>query len=320
MQKPLLEIRHFTSIVVLAEELSYTKAAKRLGISQTGLTRRIQDAERRLGRKLFTRNRSRVELTDPGRTCVAEARLSIEHEERAVQFTKAHSQSVESHLVIGRSPYADPMLVDVLLSLDLPLHPNLDIQLQSEFAPDLAHDVLTSRLDLALITHPDLNPRLTTVKLTEAPLYILLPEDHPLNKREKLKLKDLTESRWVVFDRRIHPTLYETLMDRAAAERVEVKGLHHVMTADESSHLVSKGGGAAFLTKAGALRVARHGLIAKPLDEDCLCLDVHLAARADNRSKLVSEFFRTFVTKLKSVLEPPQMTLPIGSPNGRNGR
>jgi DNA-binding transcriptional LysR family regulator len=320
MQKPVLEIRHFNSIVVLAEELSYTKAAKKLGISQTGLTRRIQDAEKRLGRKLFTRNRSKVELSDAGRICVAEARLSIEHEERAVQFTKAHSQTVESHLVIGRSPYADPLLVDVLLSLDLPLHPHLDIQLQSDFAPELAHDVLTSRLDLALITHPDLNPRLTTVKLTEAPLYVLLQEDHPLSKRDKLKLKDLTANRWVVFDRRIHPTLYETLMERVAAEGVEIKGLHHVMTADESSHLVSKGGGAAFLTKASALRFARHGLVAKPLDEESLCLDVHLAARTDNRSKLVSEFFRTFVTKLKSVLEPPQMTLPIESHHGVSKR
>jgi DNA-binding transcriptional LysR family regulator len=320
MQKPLLEIRHFNSIVVLAEELNYSNAAIRLGISQTGLTRRIQDAEKRLGRRLFNRNRSTVELTDAGRTCVPEARLAIEHEERAVQFTKAHSQTVESHLVVGRSPYADPLLVDVLLSLDLPLHPHLDIQWRSQFAPELVHDVLTSHLDLALITHPDLNPRLSTVKLTEAPLYILLPEDHPMGKKENLKLKDLTDTRWIVFDRRVHPTLYENLMERANLDRVEIKGLDHVMSAEELSYLVSKSGGAAFLTKTGALRVARHGLIAKPLVEENLCLDVHLAARADNRSKLVSEFFRSFVTKLKSVLEPSQMSLPIESPNGLRGR
>ena len=105
-------------------------------------------------------------------------------------------------------------------------------------------------------------------------------------------------------------------MHDAQAARVEHKGLDHVMSADEASQLVTKQGGFAFLTRTGAFRVAKHGLIAKPLDEDNLRLDVHLAVRADNPSKLLSEFVRAFMMKLKSVLEPPQMDLPIGSPNG----
>jgi len=172
MQKPTLELRHFNAIVTLAEELSYTKAARRLGMSQSGLSRSIQDAERRLNRKIFDRNRSRVELTDAGRACVAEARLTIEHEERAIQFTKAVAHGVDSTLIVGRSQYTDPVLNEVLLSLHLPLHPNLDVQLHSEFAPELEHGVLHSRLDLALITHPSENPRLSTVKLTETPLSV----------------------------------------------------------------------------------------------------------------------------------------------------
>ena len=86
------------------------------------------------------------------------------------------------------------------------------------------------------------------------------------------------------------------------------------------SHLLLKSGGIAFLTRTGALRIARQGLIAKPLDEEALRLDVHLAARADNSSKLVSEFVRAFVTKLKSVLLPPQLSLLIEPGNGHLGR
>ncbi len=320
MQKPTLELRHFIAIVTLAEELSYTKAARRLGMSQSGLSRLIQDAERRLNRKIFDRNRSQVELTDAGRACVAEARLTIEHEERAIQFTKAVAHGVDSTLIVGRSQYTDPVLSDVLLSLHLPLHPNLDVQLRSEFAPELEHGVLQSRLDLALITHPSENPRLSTVKLTEAPLHIVLSEDHLLTEKHSIKLKDLAGSRWTVFDRRIHPSLYDTLMGLARFEGVEYKSLNHVMSADEASHLLLKSGGIAFLTRAGALRIARQGLVAKPLDEEALRLDVHLAARADNTSKLVSEFVRTFVKKLKTVLLPPQLTLLIEPGNGHLGR
>lgn len=108
-------------------------------------------------------------------------------------------------------------------------------------------------------------------------------------------------------------------MHGAQATRVEYKGLDHVTSAEEAGHLVARHGGFAFLIKTGAFRVAHHGLIAKPLDEESLRLDVHLAVRADNSSKLLSELVRAYMKKLKSVLEPPQMDLPIGSPNGRSG-
>jgi len=317
MQKPLLEIRHLKAIIILSEELNYTQAAIRLGMSQSGLSRLIQDAERRLGRTLFLRTHAKVELTDAGRACVAEATLSIEHEERAIQHARALANHVDDNLAVGRSQYADPRLTDVLLSVHLPLYKNLNVSLHSAFAPELVAGVLCSHLDLALITRPADNPRLSTVRLMEAPMYILMTEDNPLAHRQKLKLSDLALSRWIVFDRRIHPPLYETLMHCAQAERVEYKGLDHVMSAEEASHLVTKHGGFAFLTRAGAFRVAKHGLVAKSLDEENLSLDVHLAVRADNRSKLLSEFVRAFMIKLKSVLEPPQMDLPIGSPNGR---
>lgn len=50
MQKPTLDIRLMEAIVTLADHLSYTIAATELGMSQSGLTRRIQEAERRLNR------------------------------------------------------------------------------------------------------------------------------------------------------------------------------------------------------------------------------------------------------------------------------
>ncbi len=273
------------------------------------MTRRIQDAERRLDQRLFKRDQAGVELTDAGRSFVVEARLSIEHEERAVQFSKAHAHGVETNLVLGRSQYADPVLIDLLLSLHLPMHPNLNVDLRSEFAPELVQSVLCGRMDLALIAHPEPNARLAMVKVFEAPMHVILDESNPLAKHHKLKLADLSGSRWIVFERRVHPGLYDALMSLAQLSRVEIKGLHHVMSAEEAAHLMPRRGDVAFLTKAGAFRIAKHGLVARELAVPELSVDVHLVARADNPSKLVSEFIRTFVKSSKSVLHPPQMSL-----------
>lgn len=240
MRKHSLELRHMKAIVMLAEELSYTRASRRLGISQPAVTRTIQDAEKKLGRQLFERDRSKVVLTEAGRKYVPQAKLALEHEERAVYSARSVEREVQATLSIGRSQYTDPMLTDALLAVHLPFYPQSDVELYSAFAPELAHDVLTGRLDLALITHPDINPRLTTSRITEAPLHLLLLEDDPLALESHLQLRDLTGKRWIMFDRRAHPALYENLFDHARSVGADPRGIHHVLSAEEASHLLTK--------------------------------------------------------------------------------
>ncbi|HEV3439770.1 MAG TPA: LysR family transcriptional regulator [Gemmata sp.] len=175
----LLETRHLLAVAILAEELSFTRAAKRLKLSQSGLSRRLNELESRCGLKLFTRNHAGVAITDAGRAFVEEGKLSHLHHERAIQFAKEASEGVESHLTIGHSPFVDQGLVSALLSIRLPLHPGLAIHMQSDFAPELVHGLLASSLDLALIANPAANRKLTMAKISEAPFYIAIPEDHP---------------------------------------------------------------------------------------------------------------------------------------------
>jgi DNA-binding transcriptional LysR family regulator len=65
MQTP-LEIRYLMAAVYLAEDLSFTRAAKRLKPSQSGLSRRLNELENRCGCKLFTRDHANVAITDAG--------------------------------------------------------------------------------------------------------------------------------------------------------------------------------------------------------------------------------------------------------------
>ena len=125
----ILDIRYLTAVVALAEELNYTRAAKRLRMSQSGLSRRIQNVEFKLDIMLFHRDQGSVELTDAGRAFVEEARLSILHDERAVLVAKAVNEGADSILEIGSSPDIDPALVEMLFALHLPLYPNLKIHL-----------------------------------------------------------------------------------------------------------------------------------------------------------------------------------------------
>ena len=116
------ETKFMDSALALAETLNYTKAAKRLRISQPQLTKNIQELEDTLGFRLFDRDRKTVELNDAGRAYIEQAKLSIMYAERALQDARAAMRDADIVLHAGRSPYTDPFLVSTLQSIQLPLY------------------------------------------------------------------------------------------------------------------------------------------------------------------------------------------------------
>jgi DNA-binding transcriptional LysR family regulator len=88
-----LKMRHFEAVIALAEEMHYGRAAKRVGLTQSGLSRCIQSAEREAKATLFERDRTKMELTDAGRTYVEHARIAVAFGERAMRSAKATRRS-----------------------------------------------------------------------------------------------------------------------------------------------------------------------------------------------------------------------------------
>ena len=138
--------------------------------------------------------------------------MSVFHSERAVQAARAALNNAEVILRVGKSPYGDPFLTSTLLSVRLPLFPQLKVELTSGFSCDLVHDVLSGRVDLALVTEPPESPMISMTKVDEAPLYIALSEENELAKLSQLSLSDLSHENWIIFRRSVHPPLYDRIL------------------------------------------------------------------------------------------------------------
>jgi DNA-binding transcriptional LysR family regulator len=307
------DIRLMEAAIALAEELNFSRAAQKLHISQPALTKRISELEGRLGFSLFDRDRQLVEVNDSGRAFVEEARLSVFHGERAFQAAQRAARGVDVVLNVGRSPYTDPFLVTTLLSVQLPLFPQLRVDLTSQFSCDLVHQLLQGRLDLAIATEPPESALLTTVKIDEAPFYIAMSERDKLAACPSVNLEDLAGRCWVLFERRLHPPLYDAIMRGAAARGILPTRVKHVTAPEEAFPSVVDGSCVAFLVKVGALRVARNGVTVRPLTEDTLLLRTFMASRADNSSKVASELVRAFMRKLSHLSRDKQLSLPISA-------
>ena len=213
---PNVEVRHLHAVIVLAEELNFTRAAHRLRISQPALSKKITDLEEEHRLHLFTRDKKRVvELTDAGRIFVEEARSALSHMERAVHLARATHDGGDSVLVIGHSPYADQAWVSAILAIRLPLYPKLRIRLISQFSIELVRSVMAGELNLALVTAPPEDSQITTVPFAMTPVYAVLPQTHAAAQMEHIVLKDLANDEWILLARRTHPVIHSAIMDAA---------------------------------------------------------------------------------------------------------
>ena len=305
------ELKHMEAAVAVAEQLSFSRAAKRLHLSQPAVTKYIAELEEILGVPLFVRDHHTVSLTEAGRAYVEEARIALLHAERAVQASRAAGRDVETVLNIGRSPYADPFFTSILLATRLPLFPRLKLNLSSGFSCDLVHDVLTGELDIAIVIEPPLSDLFTSLKIDESPFYAVMSTEDELADHPSVSFPQLANKRWILFQRQSHPPLYDLFQKQAQELRVIPSALQHFMVPEEAIPLMNGPNGVVIVAKSGALRIARDGLTMRPLEEAALRTSTLLISRSDNDSKALSELVRSFVRRLDQLVADEQMSLPL---------
>ena len=294
-----VEVRYQEAVIALAEELNYTRAANRLRITQSALTKQIRELEKILGFPLFKRDKKSVMLTPAGEEFVREARLAVLHAERAVNLARTAQDGAGRVITVGRSPYASQDLIAGLFAIELPLYPSLRVHLESEFSLDLVHSVAAGSVDFAIVTEVPVPQSLTSSALIEAPLHAVLNEDDPTAKEESVSIRELADKSWAVFSKKAHPLVYDRIFGIVKREGINVKEVQHVLTAQEALPLVADQDYVSFVTQSTASRTQRAGVVFRPIRDEEMLLHTTLIMRADNESRLVNSFVRTYLKTLQ---------------------
>jgi DNA-binding transcriptional LysR family regulator len=293
---PNVEVRHLRATIAVAEELNFTRAAQRLHLTQSALSKQITELEGEHGFQLFTRDKRRgVELTDAGRVFVEEARSALLHTERAVRLARATHEGSERVLIIGHSPYADQSWISTILAMRRALYPELRIRLTGQFSVELVRSLVAGELNLGLTTAPPSDSQITAVPFASSPVYVVLPENHPAAGKEKVRFEDLAEDEWIMFAKRFDPVVQEAILDAARRQGIACECKHEVITAEQAVHLVAEQQGVAILAGPCGLTFRPGGVMVKSLSEAALRLEAYLIMRADDDSRLVNQFARSLL-------------------------
>jgi DNA-binding transcriptional LysR family regulator len=310
----LLRIRDLELIVALCEEGTFTRAAKRVGITQPAACKRLDVVENAVQACLFQRKNGGVEITGSGRSFVAHARAGVQSFHRAMHEAREAKHGEREKLRIGASAYIPPALIEHLQATQLRLYRDLSIEIVSDFTPELLNQLQRREIDLALVTTPPVIPGVTMLHVASYPIMIVFGEAHPLAAKRSVGLKELVDYPWVFINRNVNPYLHDMIVKRASADKGAPHIAHRFIQADQATAFLKDNSSIAWLTPADAKRVAHHhGLRYAPLRDSQIRLEVHLAALADNKSPLISEYVRTFAKRMEEQRPPEQLTLPISA-------
>ena len=266
-----MELRHLEYFVAVAEELSFTRASRRLHVVQSGVSSAIQGLERELGAALFDRDRHRVTLTEAGRALLPEARATLAAAQAAADAVAETTAGLRGTLSIGTMISTGPVGLPVLLGRFHEQHPGVLVKLRvmPGGSAELAREVISGGLDLALLSLPGEAPAGLAVRpLAHEALALICAAKHPLAGEKSVPLEALAEEAFIDF-----PVGWGTraIIDRAfAAAGIDRQVSFEVADYATAAGLVGNGLGVAFVPTSAAASPGQAGIarvrVDAPLD------------------------------------------------------
>lgn len=196
-----MELQQLRYVVAVAEESSFTRAAARCFVVQSGLSHQVKALERELGLTLFARTSRRVELTAAGEAFLPAARASLEAADRAAADAAAATGLIRGELRVGMIPTVTAVDVPGALGTFRRAHPQVRIALQVAGSDAQEAAIARGELDVGLLGLPaNRRPRGVAWRNLGTDRHVaVLSRTHTLAARREVRLHDLEQETFVDF-------------------------------------------------------------------------------------------------------------------------
>jgi DNA-binding transcriptional LysR family regulator len=187
-----VELRQLRYFVAVAEELHFGRAAERLHMSQSPLSRAIRELERDLGVVLFVRTTRRVELTAAGSLLLERTRRALAEIDGAVAEARQSVRPDEAVLRVGYGPFSADVAGRLAEALGAG-RPELSVRLQQEVTADSLRRVGAGELAAAVVMESPAAARrhsLRVDRLRDEPLVAALPKSHRYASRAAIPIRE----------------------------------------------------------------------------------------------------------------------------------
>src|SRR2546422_2539860 len=231
------------AFIAIADHGGFGRAARAVHITQTALSRRLQNLEALLDVKLVERTTRSVALTSVGRNFLPQARRLLADLTAALVELRETGQAQRGNVTIACVPTAGIQYLPRILQEYSARHPENRIVILDHASRGVAEAVLQREAEFGIQIAGPLHPELASVPLLEDRFVLICRSDHPLAKRTRLSWKELAS----------HPLILagevsgnRPLLDEALRpQKTALHSFYEVQRSSTAVGLVAEGVGAA---------------------------------------------------------------------------
>jgi DNA-binding transcriptional LysR family regulator len=195
------DVHQLRVFLAVAENLSFTKAAQGLFLTQSAVSHQIARLERELGKPLVSREGRQIALTNAGQVLAQQARRVFAVLAEAETAVKAADRPDLGQLTIGASSTACQFLIPEALREFRECYPGYSLSILPGDTPLVTERLLEGSLDLGILTRSSRKARLRYYELFTDELGFLVSPLHPWAKAKKVDRRTLGEQRFVLYSR-----------------------------------------------------------------------------------------------------------------------
>jgi len=193
-----INFRQLEVFRAVAETKSFTRASHTLFISQSTVSQHVRELEDSLKIKLFNRNRRNVSLTPAGENLLEHGRNIFQLLEEAEMAARTVKDPYCGKLAFGCASTTLLYHLPNILMEYTRRYPNVELNITGGTIQDVALQMWSGTLDLALVVPPLSSPALEKIVLFEEAFVIVVPASHPLAKKRALHVTDVGGERFIL--------------------------------------------------------------------------------------------------------------------------
>lgn len=298
-----IEFRHLHAVVAAREQASLSRAARRTGLSQSGISRRIHAVERVVGYPLFTRSGSVLTPTAAGEVFCTESAGVLELTSNAVRQTRRSHRGITHVCRIGCLPeILDDVLGRVVRDVARS-HPEYAVELHEMASAGQPEALLCGSIDIAFGLAPRETDRVATIDsklLMNNPFECaLVSRAHLLAGRSSVSIGELADTPFLFIERSANPHLFDLVM-QPLAERGVRAACRPVLSGVRALWRVVADSDAWTIAPRSMIGRAPYGLIAVPLEGVSIAAVIRAQWRNSDQNPAVGAMLATIATLMEA--------------------
>lgn len=207
-----MEIKDLQTFIAVADAAGFRRAAMRLNLQQSVVSKRVRDFEDELGVSLFERHQGGVRLTHAGDRLEADIRATLTSLDEAVRTVGATGQADEGQLCIGLSGSISAGFERSLLDRWMRSHPKVQLEMKEAGPQEQVRAILNREVDVTCLTGSTAPVGCDATVVCMCQLYVAVPATSNLASPSEVAFDQLTKQHFIVSRGGFGPEIHDFLI------------------------------------------------------------------------------------------------------------